>query len=163
VEILKKEFPQVKVIVMDLAPAQGDILQFVKAGAAGFVLKDATADDFLATIRSVAAGGKALPAILSGSLFSQIILHAVEGGRTNFNNAIRMTGREREIIGLISDGLSNKEIAKRLHIANYTIKSHVHNIMEKLALHTRLEVANYTYTDDTLSKEIAKSISMIHS
>jgi DNA-binding NarL/FixJ family response regulator len=162
VEIVKKEFPQAKVIVMDLVPAQGDVLEFVKAGASGFILKDATLDDFLATIRSVAEGGKVLPHILSGSLFTQIIENAVNGGRTNLNKAIRMTKREREVIGLISDGLSNKEIAKRLHIATYTIKSHVHNIMEKLTLHTRLEVANYAYTGDTLMKEIAKSISMIH-
>ncbi|HTK82617.1 MAG TPA: response regulator transcription factor [Bacteroidota bacterium] len=161
VELVKKEFPQAKVIVMDLAPAQGDVLQFVKAGASGFILKDATVDDFLATIRSVAEGEKVLPPVLNGSLFSQIIEHAVEGGRANLNKAIRMTKREQEVIRLISDGLSNKEIAKELQIATYTIKSHVHNIMEKLALHTRLEVANYAYTDGTLTKEIAKSISMI--
>jgi len=162
VEIVKKEFPQAKVIVMDLAPAQGDVLQFVKAGASGFVMKDATPDDFLATIRSVADGEKVLPPTLNGSLFSQIIEHAVDGGRANLNKAIRMTKREQEVIRLISDGLSNKEIAKDLHIATYTIKSHVHNIMEKLALHTRLEVANYAYTDGTLSKEIAKTISMFN-
>jgi len=162
VEIVKKEFPQAKVIVMDLVPAQGDVFQFVKAGASGFILKDATVDDFLATIRSVVEGKKILPPILSGSLFSQIIEHAINGGRTNVNKAIRMTKREREVIGLIGDGLSNKEMAHRLHIATYTIKSHVHNIMEKLALHTRLEVANYAYTDGILMKEIAKSISMIN-
>lgn len=162
VEIVKKEFPQAKVIVMDLAPARGDILQFVKAGASGFILKDATLDDFLATIRSVAEGAKVLPPILSGSLFSQIIEQAINRGRTNFTSAIQMTKREREVIGLLSDGLSNKEIGTRLHVATYTIKSHIHNIMEKLALHTRLEVANYTYTDGTLMTEIAKSISMIN-
>jgi DNA-binding NarL/FixJ family response regulator len=162
VEIVKKEFPQAKVIVMDLTPAQGDVLEFVKAGASGFILKDATLDDFLATIRSVAEGGKVLPPILGGSLFTQIIEHAVDDGKTNLNKAIRMTKREQEVIGLISDGLSNKEIAKRLHVATYTIKSHVHNIMEKLTLHTRLEVANYTYDGGILTKEIAKGISMIH-
>ncbi|HJW30358.1 MAG TPA: response regulator transcription factor [Saprospiraceae bacterium] len=162
VELVKKEFPHANVIVMDLAPAQGDVLQFVKAGASGFILKDATVDDFLATIRSVAEGVKVLPPVLNGSLFSQIIEHAIDGGRTNLIKAIRMTKREQEVIRLISNGLTNKEIAKELQIANYTIKSHVHNIMEKLALHTRLEVANYAYTDGNLSKEIAKSISMIH-
>lgn len=162
VEIVKKEFPQAKVIVMDLAPAQGDVLQFVKAGASGFILKDATLDDFLATIRAVAGGQKVLPPILNGSLFTQIIEHAVDGGRANLNRAIRMTKREKEVIGYISEGLTNKEIAKELQIATYTIKSHIHNIMEKLALHTRLEIANYTYTDGTLTKEVAKSISMIH-
>jgi DNA-binding NarL/FixJ family response regulator len=160
VELVKREFPRANVIVMDLAPAQGDVLQFVKAGAAGFILKDATVEDFLSTIRSVAEGGKVLPPILSGSLFSQIIEHAIDGGRTDLTKAIRMTKREREVIGLISDGLTNKEIAKRLRIATYTIKSHVHNIMEKLALHTRLEVANYAYTDGSLMKELAKSISI---
>jgi DNA-binding NarL/FixJ family response regulator len=162
VEIVKKEFPQAKVIVMDLAPAQGDILQFVKAGASGFILKDATLDDFLATIRSVAEGGKVLPPILNGSLFSQIIEHAVDGGRANLNKAIQMTKREREVIGLISEGISNKEMGHRLRIPASTIKSHVHNIMEKLALHTRLEVANYTYTDGTLTREVVKSISVMH-
>jgi len=163
VEIVKKEFPRANVIVMDLAPAQGDILQFVRAGASGFILKDATLDDFLATIRSVADGEKVLPPSLNGSLFSQIIEHAVNvsGGKANINKAIRMTKREREVISLISDGLSNKEIGQRLHIATYTIKSHVHNIMEKLALHTRLEIANYAYTDGTMIKDIADGISMI--
>ena len=162
VEIVKKEFPQAKVIVMDLAPAQGDVLQFVKAGAAGFILKDATPADFLSTIRLVADGGNVLPPILNGSLFSQIIEHAIERGRTNLNKAIRMTKREREVMELISDGLSNKEIAFRLHVAAYTIKSHVHNIMEKLALHTRLEVANYTYTDGTLADQISTTMSILH-
>src|ERR1051325_11245302 len=71
------------------------------------------------------------------------------------------TKREREVISLIADGLSNREIGQRLHIATYTIKSHIHNIMEKLALHTRLEVANYSYTDGTLTREVNKSISMM--
>lgn len=162
VEIVKKEFPQAKVIVMDLAPAQADVLQFVKAGASGFILKDATLDDFLATIRAVAEGGKVLPSILNGSLFSQIIEHAVDGGRMNLNKAIRMTKREQEVIALISDGLSNKEISTRLRVATHTVKSHVHNIMEKLTLHTRLEVANYAYTDGSLSKRLVKSTSMLN-
>jgi DNA-binding NarL/FixJ family response regulator len=161
VEIVKKEFPQAKVIVMDLAPAQGDVLQFVKAGASGFILKDATFDDFLATIRSVAGGEKVLPPVLGASLFSQIIEHAVSGGRENLHKAIRMTRREQEVIALISDGLSNKEIGQRLHVANYTVKSHVHNIMEKLALHTRLQVANYAAGDDTVLGDVERSISMI--
>ncbi len=56
-----------------------------------------------------------------------------------------MTGRERQVIETIADGMSNKEIADRLGIATHTVKSHVHNILEKLALHTRLEVAIYAH------------------
>jgi DNA-binding NarL/FixJ family response regulator len=162
VEIIKKEFPRAKVIIMDLAPAQGDILHFVKAGASGFILKDASPEDFLNAIRSVAGGRKIVPPIHNGSLFSQIVERAIDEGKPDLTKAIRMTNREKEVIGLISDGLTNKEIAKELRIAAYTVKSHVHNIMEKLALYTRLEVVGYTFTNGTLATEIAKGISIIN-
>lgn len=72
-----------------------------------------------------------------------------------------MTKREKEVISLLSEGMSNKEIGQKIHISTYTVKSHIHNIMEKLALHTRLEIANYSYTTDTI-KTVAKSISMVN-
>ena len=162
VEIVKKDFPQAKIIVMDLAPVQADILQYVKAGANGFILKDASLKDFLVTIRSVAEGSTVLPPILVDSLFSQIVEHAVKEDKSKLKKAVQMTNREKEIIGLLGDGMSNKEIGQKIRISTYTVKSHIHNIMEKLALHTRLEIANYSYNDQTLLS-ITKSISMIDS
>jgi DNA-binding NarL/FixJ family response regulator len=161
VEIVKKDFPEAKIIVMDLAPVQADILQYVKAGANGFILKDASLNDFLITIRTVADGSTVLPATLVDSLFSQIVDHAVREGKSKLTNSVRMTTREREVIGLLSEGMSNRVIGQKIHISTYTVKSHIHNIMEKLALHTRLEIANYSYTDQTL-KTITKSISMVN-
>ena len=161
VEIVKGEFPQAKIIVMDLAPVQADILQYVKAGANGFILKDASLNDFLITIRTVFEGATVLPPVLIDSLFSQIIENAVREGKSKLKEAVRMTKREREVIGLLSEGLTNKEIGQKIHVSTYTIKSHIHNIMEKLALHTRLEIANYSYTDETL-KTISKGISTIN-
>ena len=64
-----------------------------------------------------------------------------------------MTTRERAVIGLIAEGLSNKEIAHRLHLAIDTVKSHVHNILEKLALHTRLEIARFAHTEETYRRK----------
>src|SRR3989339_455863 len=78
VEIVKKEFPNAKIIVMDLAPVQADILQYVKAGANGFILKDASLNDFLVTIRAVAEGSTVLPPLPVNSLFSQIVEHAIK-------------------------------------------------------------------------------------
>jgi DNA-binding NarL/FixJ family response regulator len=153
VELLKQKSPDVKVIVMDLIPVQADIVEFVKAGVSGFLLKDATFEDFLRTIRSVAAGAKVLPPSLTGSLFSQIIEQAVGEGKVKLIEAVRMTKREREVIELIAEGLSNKEISQRLNVATYTVKSHVHNILEKLALHTRLQVASYAHTQGTMKTE----------
>ena len=161
VEIVKKDFPDAKIIVMDLAPVQADILQYVKAGANGFILKDASLNEFLITIRSVAEGSTILPPLLVDSLFSQIVDHAVREGKTKLKEAVRMTAREREVIVLLGEGLTNKEIAQKIRVSTYTVKSHIHNIMEKLALHTRLEIANYSYTGETL-KTVAKSISTIN-
>ena len=145
---------------MDLAPVQADIIQYVKAGANGFILKDASVNDLLITIRTVAEGSTVLPPLLVDSLFSQIVDHAVREGKPKLKEAVRMTKREREVIGLLSEGMSNREIGQRIRISTYTVKSHIHNIMEKLALHTRLEIANYSYTDQTL-KTISNSISMV--
>jgi len=142
-KMLKKELPSSKVVIMDLIPTQEDIIEFVKAGASGFIVKDATAVDFLKTVRSVAQGTNVLPPPLTGSLFSQIIEHTASMSNSQKMESVRMSKREREVIELIADGLSNKEIAQRLHVATYTIKSHVHNVLEKLALHSRLEIAAY--------------------
>lgn len=161
VEIVKKDFPNAKVIVMDLSPVQGDIMQYVKAGASGFILKDATLVDFLNTIRAVAVGEKILPPNLATTLFSQIIELALKNGNTKLNEAVRMTKREKEVIGFVAEGLTNKEIGIKMRVSTFTVKSHLHNIMEKLTLHSRLEIANYSYSDGTL-KTLTKGLSLVN-
>jgi DNA-binding NarL/FixJ family response regulator len=147
-ETVKKEMADSRVIVMDLLPMHEEIAEFVNAGVAGFILKDATFEDFVGTIRSVADGARVLPAMMTGTLFSQIAKVAVSRGRESALESVQMTHREREVIGLIAVGLSNKEIAQRLNIATDTVKSHVRNVMEKLALHSRLQIAAYAHSHD---------------
>jgi DNA-binding NarL/FixJ family response regulator len=148
VELIRKQYPRAEVVVMDLIPAHEEVVEFVKAGVSGFILKDATLDDFLHTIRSVVKGAKVLPPPLTGSLFSQIVEHAIQSGKVQrLIESVRMTKREQEVIDLIAEGRSNKEIARELNIAVHTVKSHVHNILEKLALHTRLELASFAHTE----------------
>jgi len=144
-ETVKKECPDSRVIIMDLLPVQEDIVEFVNAGVSGFILKDATFDDLVATIRAVAEGAVVLLPEMTSTLFSQIAQEAVLRSRTTALEAVRMTPRELEVIELIGEGLSNKEIAARLFIAAHTVKSHVRNVMEKLALHTRLQIAVYAH------------------
>jgi DNA-binding NarL/FixJ family response regulator len=144
---VRKNLPDAKVIGMGFIPSQSDIVEFVSAGASGFILKDATVKQFLETIRQVAKGEKVLPPSLTDSLFSHVVSLALKNSKGKNLNAVRMTKREREIIVLIADGLSNKDIAQRLNIATHTVKSHVHNIMEKLALHSRLQIANFLHED----------------
>lgn len=149
-ETVRRESPDSKVIIMDLLPIHEDIVEFVNAGVSGFILKDATFEDLVTTIRSVADGAHVLPPEMTSTLFSQIAREAVEKGRASAAiEAVRMTAREREVIDLIGEGLSNKEIASRLNIATHTVKSHVRNVMEKLALHTRLQIAAYAHRQDS--------------
>lgn len=146
VKLVKKNFSTPKIIVMDLIPLQADVLEFVQAGVSGFLLKDATVNEFLKTIRSVVKGLQVLPPNLTGSLFSQIIENAVSGSQpSDIIDSVRMTKREKQVIELISEGHTNKEIAQELHLSTYTVKSHVHNILEKLALSTRVQIAKYLH------------------
>lgn len=141
VSTLAGEFPDIRIIGMGLIPSRNDIVEFVEAGAAGFILKDATIKDVLGTIRSVAKGTNVLPAALTESLFTHVVERALLRGRGILPVAARMTRREREIVVLIAEGMSNKEIAERLSLSPFTIKSHIHNILEKMALHSRLQIA----------------------
>jgi DNA-binding NarL/FixJ family response regulator len=145
-----QELPDSKVVVMDLLPAEEDIRDFIEAGVSGFIMKDASLDELLRTIRSVAQGSNVLPPTMTSSLFSQIARDMVNhrDRASTTSDAVGLTPREREVIDLISEGLSNKGIATRLGISVHTVKSHVRNVMEKLALHTRLQVAAWVHHGD---------------
>jgi DNA-binding NarL/FixJ family response regulator len=143
---------------MDLIPLQADVFEFVEAGVSGFILKDASIAEFLNTIRIVYQGNQVLPPHLTGSLFSQIVEHAVNGSKQSaIIESIRMTKRERQVIELISDGSTNKEIAQKLHLSTYTVKSHVHNILEKLALNTRVQIAKHAHLSGSYNTTMDKT------
>ena len=146
--VLKSKLPQARIIAMDILPEQVDIIEFVEAGGSGFILKSASLQEYVDTIQAVARGEKVLPSRLTASLFTQIVDSALasEGGIPG--NAVQLTPREKQIVDLISSGKSNKEIATQLHIATHTVKSHVHNILEKLALSSRLQIAAFTHRKD---------------
>jgi len=155
VKLVKKNFPETKIIVMDLIPMQADVFEFVQAGVSGFMLKDISVTEFLKTIRSVYKGSQVLPPHLTGSLFSQIVEHAINGSKpTTLIESVRMTKRERQVIELIADGYTNKEIAQKLHLSTHTVKSHVHNILEKLSLNTRVQIAKHAHISDSYKTAI---------
>lgn len=147
-ERVRSELPEARVVVMDLLPVHEELVDFVNAGVSGFVMKDATLADLLRTIRSVAAGQNVLPPQMTSSLFSQIAEYAVLRGRTAVSADAHLTPREREVVELIGDGLSNKAIARGLGLSPHTVKSHVRNIMDKLALHTRLQIAAFLHATE---------------
>jgi DNA-binding NarL/FixJ family response regulator len=123
------------IIVMDLFPLKEEIDEFAKAGAIGFINKDATLEEFLETIRAVAGGARILPDQLPGSLFSRIVEHAARSGSVRLDEtALRITVRERKIIELVGEGISTGDIACKLKISPAAVRRHTDSIMEKLAL-----------------------------
>ncbi len=142
---LRNEAPLLRVILMGLSAAHEDVAAYVRVGVAGFIMKDATFDEFVSTIDAVARGEQVLPRALTHSLFSQIIRDEHVQDRSVLEEGVHLTTRERQIIDLLGKGLSNKDIANQLHIAIHTVKSHVHNILEKLSLRSRLEVAAFSH------------------
>jgi DNA-binding NarL/FixJ family response regulator len=104
---------------MDLIPLQADVFEFVHAGVSGFILKDASIAEFLKTIRSVYQGARVLPPHLTGSLFSQIVDHAINEFKPSaIVESVRLTKREKQVIALTADGSKNKEIAKHAHFSD---------------------------------------------
>ena len=146
------EVPMARVIVMGLLPLEEDVANYVRAGASGFIMKDASFEEFFATIRAVAGGAEILPPALTNSLFSQIVSNVSRASKAQVLDSVRLTNRERQVIALLGEGLSNKEIATRLHIAVHTVKSHVHNVLDKLALHSRLEVVAFTHAAGAMNR-----------
>lgn len=146
--MLQSQLPAARIIAMDILPERADIMDIVKAGASGFVLKSASVAEYVEAVRAVARGESVLPKVLTASLFMQIVDDAFESNANAIEAAIQLTQREKEVVDLISEGLSNKEIAARLNIATHTVKSHVHNILEKLALRSRLQIAAFARGKD---------------
>jgi len=140
-----ENFPDARVVVMDLLPAHQELQDFVSAGVSGFIMKDAPLDIVLNTIRSVASGLKVLPDKITATLFSEIAWEMVTHSGLRDRGGMGLTPREWEVSELIAAGLSNKAIGEQLHISVHTVKSHVRNIMDKLTMDSRLQIAAYVH------------------
>jgi len=151
-----KDFPEARVVVMDLLPVHEELQEFVSAGVSGFIMKDAPLDVVLNTIRSVASGLKVLPDEITATLFSEIAWEVVIKGGSADHDADRLTPREQEVCALVAEGMNNMAIGERLSISVHTVKSHLRNIMDKLALDSRLQVAAYVHQRGTDAMDLRR-------
>jgi len=128
---IRKKFPQTQVIVLTSFKAGNLIKQALEAGAIGYLLKDVSADDLVQAIRSAHAGRATLSPEAAQSLVETANLPPTPG--------LDLTEREREVLGLMIEGLNNTQIAARLTVSPSTIKSHVSSILSKLGVASRTE------------------------
>ncbi len=152
-QTLHQDLPEVKVIILGMVDLTDEIMACIEAGAAGYVLKEGSFERLVETVRSVHRGESFCSPEMTASLFSRIAELAGERMPEIPKSSIKLTGRELEIVNLIAEGLSNKEIAHRLFIATQTVKNHVHNILDKLQLLTRLEAVQYARERDLLKNK----------
>jgi DNA-binding NarL/FixJ family response regulator len=118
-------------------------LRAVRAGAQGYVLDEASASDLLAAVRSICHGQSVCPASLVGTLFRQVARPKSEMPNIQIRLRLGLTRREQQLIPLIAQGLTNKEIASHFGLSEQTVKNHIHRMLHKVGARDRLAVVDF--------------------
>ncbi|MDQ7859798.1 MAG: response regulator transcription factor [Armatimonadota bacterium] len=138
---IKARLPEVGIVVLTMHEDEAYFYELVKAGASGYVLKRASARDLVDAVRAVAGGHTFLHPLIAQRLVSE---HERTGGRDDDRRRYDgLTERERQVVRLIANGKTNREIAEALHISVKTVETHRTHIMEKLDLHDRAHLVRY--------------------
>jgi DNA-binding NarL/FixJ family response regulator len=148
-EQLKGCCPGTKVLVLTAYDEDGYLRQLLEAGASGYVLKKAAAEELVKALRAVAAGGVYLDPALAGRVVGGYL------GRKKLRGELRgveLSGREEEVLRLVAWGYTNKEAAGYLNISVKTVETHKTNLMEKLGLKTRSDIVRYALRSGWLSE-----------
>jgi DNA-binding NarL/FixJ family response regulator len=138
---LTKADSSARVVVMGLPKSEDVIVEYIEAGITGYVLHDESADELVDKIRAVAKGEATVSPNVVAALMERIVrLKEMCDDIENDTQLSELTPREREVLELLGQGLSNQEIARRLVIEVGTVKNHVHNILKKLDLNSRRDL-----------------------
>jgi two-component system response regulator NreC len=148
---LKKQMPDVSVLILTMHDDEEYLFRAIQAGASGCILKSAPQDELINAIRSVAEGNAYLHPAAIKKLINEY-METVKHGNTNSFNLL--SDREKEVLILIAKGFSNKEIAEQLMISVKTVETHKGKLMEKLHLKTRPELVTYALKKGLLGYRI---------
>jgi DNA-binding NarL/FixJ family response regulator len=138
--------PALRVLVLSASGEHVDVLEAVKSGATGYLLKSASTEELIDAVRRTAVGDPVFTPGLAGLVLGEYRRLASEPGPaadTDETEAPRLTERETEVLRLVAKGLSYKQIAERLVISHRTVQNHVQNTLGKLQLHNRVELVRY--------------------
>ena len=145
--------PTSKIIMLTVSDEEDDLYEAIKAGAAGYLLKEISIEEVADAVRAVVQG----QTLISPSMASKLInefqnLSRLAADRSSVP-APRLTDRELEVLRLVAQGMTNREVADQLFIAENTVKNHVRNILEKLHLHSRMEAVLYAVRENLFELE----------
>jgi two-component system nitrate/nitrite response regulator NarL len=139
--LIKAEHPEIKVVALTVSEEDDDLFQAISSGAEGYLLKNLYPEELFQLIRGATAGESPV----SPAMATRLLQEFRQPSRSNQKHApaSELTPREREILQLLAEGLSNAEIASRLYVVEGTVKNHLHNILGKLQLTNRVQAAAF--------------------
>jgi len=145
---IRRRTPSVKVVAITLGETEAEVIQLAEAGVAGYVLPDGSLDDLIIAVESAVRGELYCPPRVAFTLLRRVGAIALGSVTASKEQAAlspvhELTGREREILQLVDQGMSNKQIARHLGIEVATAKNHVHNILQKLHVHRRIDASSW--------------------
>jgi len=144
---IRRRTPNVKVVAITLGETEAEVIQLAEAGVAGYVLPDGSLDDLIIAVESAVRGELYCPPRVAFTLLRRLGAMAAslkdDEEKATHSPLRALTGREREILHLVDDGMTNKAIARGLVIELATVKNHVHNILKKLHVHTRIDASTW--------------------
>jgi DNA-binding NarL/FixJ family response regulator len=147
-----RRLPRQRVLILTTFGLDEYILDALRAGASGFLLKDAPTQEVIAAVRAVAAGDAVLSASVTRQLLDQVARRLPAPITREPDTADTLTAREQEVLRMLATGLSNAEIAEALTVSEPTVKTHVSHILNKLGLRDRVQAVIYAYETGLISR-----------
>ena len=134
--------PRFKIILIGMEPDENQFMPMVRAGVAGYLLKDASASDVVNAVRAVFRGEAVCPPQLCSRLFQFVAQMPKDAHKQGIPFKPDLTLRQQQLVALVAKGLTNKEIASRLNLSEFTVRNHIHRILKQLDAETRSEAVD---------------------
>jgi two-component system nitrate/nitrite response regulator NarL len=149
-KLVREEFPDTRVLILSIHTNKEYVLQIIRSGAQGYVLKDTAPADLVRAIESVDSGEPFFSPDISQIVLNQYL---EEAGADSAGDAVKLTTRERQVLAMIAGGQSNKEMANQLNVGVRTIETHRERVMNKLDIHSVAGLTKYAITNGIVKLE----------
>ena len=148
---INADLPTAKIVMLTVSDDDTDLVDAIKAGASGYLLKEVDPTEIATAVRQTYAGHS----LLSPAIASKLVTEFAAISKRADERALRpsLTDRELQVLQLAADGLTNRQIGRRLTISENTVKNHIRNILEKLHLHSRMEAVLYAVREELINLE----------
>lgn len=147
---IAENVPTTRILMLTVSDEEDDLYDAIKAGATGYLLKEISIEEVASAIRAVISGQSLISPSMASKLLTEFTNLSKRADERQSVPTPRLTERELEVLKLVAQGLTNRDIAAELYISENTVKNHVRNILEKLHLHSRMEAVVYAVREKLL-------------